>query len=93
MDRWDLFVWVIAPVGLLVALGVTGFAYRKRFWPAATLGAAASLAAGWVVVSSPGASSESFEDVAAAAVFGVFVVPLTIAAAVLTFVRSRGRRE
>lgn len=89
MDRWDLFVWVIAPIGLLVALVVTGYAYRRRNWPATVIGAAAAATAAWVAVTAPGASSEAFEDLGAAAVFAVLVIPLTVTAAVLAFAQGR----
>lgn len=93
MDRWDLFVWLIAPLGLIAALGATWFAFRKRNWPATAVGFAASLAGGWVAVTAPAASSDSFDDLATAAVFAVLVVPLTAISVALSLFGTSGWKK
>lgn len=89
MDRGDLFVWVIAPLGLVAAAAATWFALRKRNWLAMAAGSVATLAGGWVTVTASGASTDSFDDLAAAAVFALFVTPMTILSFVLSFFTDR----
>ncbi len=78
MDRWDLFVWVLAPAGSLAAIAATAVCWLKgkRAW--GIVGVIASMLAVTVMVSSWTADSASFEDLAMAFLFLYVVVPLTI---------------
>lgn len=76
MGRWQVFVWILAPGAVAVALVATTVSLFKRRWIWFTLGLAATALAVTVMVSSWSASSEGFEDLALAAAFVYLEAPL-----------------
>ena len=78
MTRWDFFVWLLAPAGVLGAVTATIVCLLKgrRIW--AVIGATGSILAVWVMVSSWNVDTAAFEDLGLIVSYMFLVGPLML---------------